>query len=166
MDEEKQSGQEQPASAAPGEERPPEEKKEGEEIPGGEKPTAPQKSLGKVLLIEDDLPMVKMYNTKLVKENFEIEVAYTGEEGLEKIKEWKPDLVVLDLMIPKIGGMELLEKLRADPKTKNLPVIILSNLSQEQDITKSRQLGVKDFMIKANYTPSQVVEKIKSYLKK
>lgn len=137
-----------------------------EKQPAQDQPTPSSKSLGKILLIEDDLPMVKMYNTRLEKENFEIEVAYTGEEGLEKIKEWLPDLVVLDLMIPKIGGMELLEQLRADSKTKNLPVIILSNLSQEQDIVRSRELGVKDFLIKANFTPSQVIEKIKSYLKK
>jgi len=156
MDEEKQAAEEQPAPTAPEEKRPPEE----------EKPASPQKTLGKVLLIEDDLPMVKMYNTKLEKENFETQVAYTGEEGLEKIKEWSPDLVVLDLMIPKIGGMEVLEKLRADPKTKNLPVMVLSNLSQERDITRSRELGVKDYIIKANYTPSQVVEIIKGYLKK
>lgn len=125
-----------------------------------------QESAGKVLLIEDDLPMVKMYSTKLRKENFEVEVACDGEEGLKRAKEWSPDLVVLDLMIPKIGGMELLEQLRADSKTKNLPVIILSNLSQEQDIERSKQLGVKEFLIKANFTPSQVVEKIKGYLRK
>lgn len=125
-----------------------------------------QESAGKVLLIEDDLPMVKMYSTKLRKENFEVEVACDGEEGLKKAKEWSPDLVVLDLMIPKIGGMELLEQLRADSKTKNLPVIILSNLSQEQDIERSKQLEVKEFLIKVNFTPSQVVEKIKGYLRK
>lgn len=134
-----------------------------------EKPSAPPTQgptpVGKILLVEDDLPMVRMYSTKLKKENFEVEVACDGEEGLKKTREWQPDLVVLDLMIPKMGGMGLLEQLRLDPKTKNVPVIILSNLSQEQDIARSRQLGVKEFLIKANFTPSQVVEKIKGYLR-
>lgn len=123
------------------------------------------KPAGKIVLVEDDLPMVKMYSTKLLKENFEVVVAYDGEDGLAKIKEFGPDLVVLDLMVPKIGGMEVLTQLRADSKTKNLPVIILSNLSQDQDIEKAKQLGVKEFLVKANHTPSQVVEKIKTYLK-
>ena len=122
--------------------------------------------LGKVMLVEDDPTMVKMYSTKLGLEGFAVEIACDGEEGLKKIKELLPDLVVLDLMIPKMGGMEVLEQLRADPKTKSLPVIVLSNLSQEQDIQRSHQLGVSEFLIKANFTPGQVVEKIKSILNK
>lgn len=122
-----------------------------------------KKVIGTILLIEDDPPMVRMYSTKLKTENFEVEVAYDGEEGLKKIKEQKIDLVLLDLMIPKLGGMELLEKVRADEKLKKIPVVILSNLSQEQDIQRAKELGVKDFLIKSNYTPSQVVEIVKSY---
>lgn len=122
-----------------------------------------KKVIGTILLIEDDPPMVRMYLTKLKTENFEVEVAYDGEEGLKKIKEQKIDLVLLDLMIPKLGGMELLEKVRADEKLKKIPVVILSNLSQEQDIQRAKELGVKDFLIKSNYTPSQVVAIVKSY---
>jgi two-component system alkaline phosphatase synthesis response regulator PhoP len=124
--------------------------------------TAP--SAGKILLVEDDQTMVKMYATKLLKENFQVEVASDGEQALEKVKSQKPGLVVLDLMIPKIGGMEVLAQLRADPKTRSLPVLILSNLSQDADIQKAKQLGVKEFLVKANFTPSQVVEKIKQYI--
>ena len=122
-----------------------------------------KKVIGTILLIEDDPPMVRMYSTKLKTENFEVEVAYDGEEGLEKIKEQKIDLVLLDLMIPKLGGMELLGRVRADEKLKKIPVVILSNLSQEQDIQRAKELGVKDFLIKSNYTPSQVVAIVKSY---
>lgn len=122
-----------------------------------------KKVIGTILLIEDDPPMVRMYSTKLKTENFEVEVAYDGEEGLKKMKEQKIDLVLLDLMIPKLGGMELLEKVRADGKLKKIPVVILSNLSQEQDIQRAKELGVKDFLIKSNYTPSQVVTIVKSY---
>ena len=123
-----------------------------------------RKSLGRVLLIEDDPPMVKMYSTKLQMEGFEVEVAYDGEKGLEKTEEWKPDLVVLDLMIPKMGGMDVLKQIRANPKTKNVPVLILSNLSQEQDVQLAKELKVKEFLVKANFTPGQVVEKIKQSL--
>lgn len=135
-------------------------------IPSEEPSVLPPKPTVKVLLIEDDLSMVKMYTTRLEKENLEVEVATDGEEGLRKINEGLPDLIVLDLMIPKMGGMELLKQLRASPKTKDLPVIILSNLSQERDIENSRALGVRWFLIKANFTPSQVVEKIKECLRK
>lgn len=126
----------------------------------------PQESVGRILLVEDDLTLAKMYATKLKQERFEVELACDGESGLAKIGEWNPDLVVLDLMVPKIGGIELLTQLRADPKGKTLPVVILSNLSQAEDIQRCNQLGVKEFLVKADFTPSQVVEKIKQYLKK
>lgn len=129
-------------------------------------PATPSKSLGKILLIEDDLPMVKMYSTKLQAEGFEVEVALDGEEGWLKSQTEGIDLVLLDLMIPKMGGMELLEKIKADEKRKKIPVIILSNLSQEQDIKRAIQLGIKDFLIKSNHTPSQVVQIVKGYFQK
>jgi len=121
---------------------------------------------GTILLIEDDLPMVKMYSTKLKIEGFQIVVAYDGEEGLTKLKEEPPGLVLLDLMIPKVGGMEVLEQMKADAKLKDVPVVVLSNLSQEEDMVRAKELGVKDFLIKSNYTPSQVVKIVKSYFEK
>jgi two-component system alkaline phosphatase synthesis response regulator PhoP len=132
--------------------------------PAEEKTEEPAKpSLGTILLVEDDLPMVKMYSTKLKIEGFQVEAAHDGEQGLEKVGKEKIDLVLLDLMIPKLGGMELLEKMRADEKLKKVPVVILSNLSQEQDIQRSKELGVNHFLVKSNHTPSQVVEIVKSY---
>lgn len=122
--------------------------------------------LGRILLVEDDPPMVRMYSTKLTQEGFEVEVAYDGEEGLRKVQEYRPDLLVLDLMIPKIGGLEILARLRAEAATKPLPVIVLSNLSQDQDVAKARELGAVEYLVKANFTPGQVVEKIKAVLKK
>ncbi|MBN1262899.1 MAG: response regulator [Candidatus Pacebacteria bacterium] len=116
-----------------------------------------------ILLVEDDLPMVKMYSTKFKTEGFNVETAYDGEEGLVKLAEKKIDLVVLDLMIPKIGGMDVLEKVRTNERLNKIPVIILSNLSQDQDIKKAKELGVQHFLIKSNYTPSQVVAFVKSY---
>lgn len=141
---------------------------DAKKIKTGEEATpGPSKKLSKrILLIEDDPPMVKMYSTKLKMEGFNVEIAHDGEEGLKKITEWSPELVVLDLMIPKIGGMDLLEQMRTNARTKNLPVIILSNLSQEQDIQKAKRLGVKEFIVKANFTPGQVVNKISTLLRK
>jgi CheY-like chemotaxis protein len=108
--------------------------------------------------------MIKMYSTKLKLEGFQVEFAEDGEAGLEKLQSIKAvGLVILDLMIPKVGGMEVLEKVRSETKFKNLPVIILSNLSQEADIKRATALGVKHFLIKSNYTPSQVVQIVKSY---
>lgn len=125
--------------------------------------SAEKPKLGRILLVEDDLPISKMYSTKLQMEGFEVELAQNGEEGLEKIKANSYDLVLLDLMIPKLGGMEVLEKARAEKNLGELPVIILSNLSQEQDIKKAHELGVKDFLIKSNHTPSEVVRIVKGY---
>jgi DNA-binding response OmpR family regulator len=155
------------ATTKPPVEKPEEVKKEPSET-ADQVQTAPptvEPAIGRILLVEDDLPMVKMYSTKLTKEKFEVMIANDGQQALEKVASDSPDLVVLDLMIPKIGGMEVLAQLRSDPKTKNLPVIILSNLSQDADIIKAKELGVKEFLVKANYTPSQVVEKIKEHLK-
>ncbi len=131
----------------------------------GASQTTPGKAKGKILLVEDDLPMVKMYKTRLELEGFEVEWAGDGAEALVKVKSFKPALVLLDLMIPKIGGMEVLEQLRKDSETTSLAVIILSNLSQENDITRGKQLGVKEFLIKSNYTPTQVVEIVNKYVK-
>lgn len=122
-----------------------------------------KKSLGRVLLVEDDMPMIKMYSTKLNLEGFTVTEAHDGEAGLEKLRTEGADLVILDLMIPKLGGMGVLQAIRDDAKLAKTPVIILSNLSQEQDIQKASGLSVKHFLIKSNHTPSQVVEIVKSY---
>lgn len=146
MDDLKKTAQEQP----------------GKEAVSAEIPAEPRK-IGKILLVEDDLPISKMYATKLQMEGFEVEVAQNGEDGLAKIKEGVYDLVLLDLMIPKLGGMEVLEQTRSEKNMARLPVIVLSNLSQEEDILRAHELGVKDFLIKSNHTPSEVVRIVKGY---
>jgi len=122
-----------------------------------------KQSLGTILLVEDDLPMVKMYSTKLEIEGFTVKTAHDGEVGWEKVQEGGVDLILLDLMIPRLGGMDLLERIRVESKFKTVPVVILSNLSQEQDIKRATELGVKHFLIKSNHTPSQVVAVVKGY---
>lgn len=117
-----------------------------------------------VLIIEDDPLLVKMYTTKLSMEGFGVEVAEDGEAGLGKALGNSIDFILLDIMMPKLSGIDLLVQLRQNPKGKNIPVIVMSNLIDEEKAKKARDLGVKEFLVKANLTPSQVVAKIRQYI--
>ncbi len=122
--------------------------------------------MAKVLLIEDDSLMVKMYDMKFTHDGFDVETALDGEEGVEKAKTTNPDTIILDIMLPKISGAQVLEKLKEDPKTKDIPVIVLTNLSiTEEEVTKCRELGAKEVLMKTEITPQDVVDKIKEYSK-
>ncbi len=119
--------------------------------------------MSKVLLIEDDSLMVKMYNMKFTHDGFDVDVALDGEEGLQKAKN-NPNIIVLDIMLPKMSGTEVLEKLKADDQTKNIPVIVLTNLNaNEEDVTKCSDLGAKEVLMKTDVTPQEVVDKIREY---
>ena len=117
-----------------------------------------------ILLIEDDPFLVGMYKDKLEIEGFEVVVAEDGLQGLNFALSKNVDMVLLDILIPKLSGIDLLVRLRQDEKGKNLPVIALTNLSGSGDEEKIRSYGVKDYLVKSNYTPAQVVEVIKKYL--
>ena len=117
-----------------------------------------------ILLIEDDLFLVDIYTTKLKEANFEIGVATNGEMALTKLKEKMPDLVILDIVLPCIDGWEILRKIKQDFKLKDLKVIILSNIDQKEEIEKGLKLGVTKYLIKAHYTPSEIIEEIKKCL--
>lgn len=119
----------------------------------------------KVLVIEDDKFLRELIVRKLLKEGMETIEAVDGEEGQAKVKEEKPDLILLDLILPGIDGFQLLAQIKADPELKAIPVIILSNLGQKEDIDRGMQLGAVDYLIKAHFTPGEVVEKIKETLK-
>jgi DNA-binding response OmpR family regulator len=118
----------------------------------------------KVALIEDEPFLASMYKTKLELEGFEVQHASDGEAGLKLVSESKPDLILLDVVMPKMDGFEVLTQLRANVDTGKLPVILLTNLGQRADIEKGLQLGATDYIIKANYTPAQVVAKVKEHL--
>jgi len=118
-----------------------------------------------ILLVEDDPFLVEIYNTKLKEAGFSVIVANDGKEGLKKIKEKKPDLVLLDIVLPNINGWEFLKEVRRDDKLSDLKIIILSNLSQRDEINKGLELGAIKYLIKAHYTPSEVIEEIKKILK-
>ena len=119
----------------------------------------------KILIVEDDRFLSEMYSTKLTESGFEVEVAYDGNEGLRLIKELKPDLVLLDIVLPKMDGFEILERIQKDEASKNIPVIALTNLGQKEEVEKGIRLGASDYAIKAHFTPTEVVAKVKKILK-
>lgn len=119
----------------------------------------------KILIIEDDRFLRELISKKLVKEGFEVSDAIDGEEGIKKIKSEKPDLILLDLILPGIDGFEVLSKMKDDPAVSSLPVIILSNLGQKEDVEKGLKLGAVDYLIKAHFTPGEIIEKIRANLK-
>ncbi len=119
----------------------------------------------KILIVEDDKFLRELIARKLLDEGFKIVQAVDGEEGLKKAKEEKPDLILLDLILPGIDGFEVLRQIKRDPEIAKIPVIILSNLGQEEDIEKGFKSGAVDYLIKAHFTPGEIIEKIDKYLK-
>jgi len=118
-----------------------------------------------ILIIEDDKFLRELIIQKLLKEDFEVSEAIDGEEGIKKIKEEKPDLILLDLILPGIDGFEVLSRMKEDPALVSIPVIILSNLGQKEDVERGLKLGAVDYLIKAHFTPGEIIEKIKTNLK-
>lgn len=118
-----------------------------------------------ILVIEDDKFLRELIVQKLIKENYQVSEAVDGEQGIKKIKEEKPDLVLLDLILPGIDGFEVLSKMREDSNVSSIPVIILSNLGQKEDVERGLKLGAIDYLIKAHFTPGEIIEKIKNVLK-
>lgn len=118
-----------------------------------------------ILIIEDDKILSKMYSEKFKLEGFDVVIAQDGEEGLEYISEKNPSFILLDMMLPKFTGQDVLNQLkkRASDNTTP-PIIALTNLAQKDDAQKALELGAKEYLVKAMYTPDQVVEKVKFYL--
>ncbi|NMB56342.1 response regulator [Candidatus Beckwithbacteria bacterium] len=119
----------------------------------------------KILLVEDDSLLINMYKTKFESEGFIVLTAGDGEAGLQIIQNQIPDFIVLDYMMPKMSGFEFLQTIKQNQSLKHIPVIMLSNMSNPTEAQKAKQLGVNEFLVKANFTPSQITEKVKQYLK-
>mgnify|MGYP006291090135 CR=1 FL=1 len=119
----------------------------------------------KILIVEDDKFLRELISQKLVKEGFDIAEAVDGEQAVKKVKDVDPDLILLDLILPGIDGFEVLTKIKEDPVLAEVPVIVLSNLGQKDDIEKGLNLGATDYLIKAHFTPSEIIEKVKKNLK-
>ena len=120
----------------------------------------------KVLVIEDDQRINKVYTVKLSVEGIKVATAIDGEEGLRKVYSELPDLIILDLMLPKKSGFEILKEIKADSRVKHIPVLILSNLAQEKEIDEGMALGADGYIVKSNISIQQVVEKIKETIEK
>ena len=118
-----------------------------------------------ILLVEDDTFLIDIYTTKFRKAGFGVEVAEDGEKALRIIKEKAPDVVLLDIVLPHVDGWELLGKIKESEASKNLKIVVLSNLGQKIEVEKGLQLGATKYLIKSHYTPTQVVEEIKKILK-
>ncbi len=118
----------------------------------------------KILIVEDDRFLRELISRKLQTENYQICEAIDGEEGVRAAKAEKPDLVLMDLILPGIDGFEALTRIKQEKETAAIPVIILSNLGQKEDIERGLKLGAADYMIKAHFTPKEVVEKIVSII--
>lgn len=119
-----------------------------------------------VLLVEDDVFLASIYQKKFEMEGFKITVADNGEKGLVEAKKKRYDIILLDILLPKLDGFAVLERLKDDAETKDVPVILLTNLGQKDDVEKGLQAGAVDYLIKAHFKPSEVVEKVRSVLKK
>jgi DNA-binding response OmpR family regulator len=120
----------------------------------------------KILLAEDDKFICKAYQDGLTRAGFEVVIAHDGEQALSKIKSDKPDLILLDLIMPSKNGFEVMEDLKKNPSMSKAPVVILSNLGQESDVKKSKDLGAVDYLVKSNYSMKEVIEKVQSFLGK
>jgi CheY-like chemotaxis protein len=120
--------------------------------------------MSKVLIVEDDPLISRMYQKIFTFEKFEVDVAANGEEALSKVSSFAPGLILLDVMMPKMNGLQVLEKLKEDSQTKNIPVVMLTNLAGQQDAETAIAKGAVKYIIKSEYEPKQVVEMVKEVL--
>lgn len=110
-----------------------------------------------VLLIEDDNLISRMYQDKFTQEGYQVNVAFNGEEGLIKLKQEKPILILLDIVMPKMNGFEVLEKIKTNPEFKKIPVILLTSMDELDAAKKGLKLGASAYLIKSNYSPDQII---------
>ncbi|MEM4270576.1 MAG: response regulator [Candidatus Pacearchaeota archaeon] len=118
----------------------------------------------RVLLIEDEMRLHKLFEDLFRAENLELISAYDGQSGLNFIQATMPDLIILDLILPRKSGFEVLEEIKKDSNLENIPVIVLTNVENKSEIEKAKELGVKDYLIKANYSLEDILKKIREIL--
>ena len=119
----------------------------------------------KILIVDDDAFLSGIYATKLDLEGFQVVTAHDGEEGIKMALKELPDLILLDVLMPKLDGFEALKRIKAEPTIKDIPVIMLTNLGQKEDIEKGIEDGAVYYLIKAHFVPAEAVAKIKKVLK-
>lgn len=126
--------------------------------------TSTKKERKKILLVEDDTFILEMYATKLLNFGYDVLTATDGEEALKIIKDKHPDFILLDLVLPSMDGFDVLKVIKKDAKTKSIPVVLLTNLGERKDVETGLKLGANDYLIKAHFTPSEVIEKIQNLI--
>lgn len=117
-------------------------------------------------MIEDDLFWLRLYRDQFARVGFDVVLASTGPEGLHQVASKKPDIILLDLMLPQKSGFEVLEELKKQPDTKDIPVIILSILGQESDIAEAMRLGAQDYLLKTDVRVTDVIAKVMEWINK
>jgi len=120
--------------------------------------------MSRILIVEDDPYIMRVYERKFQAEGFTIATAKNGEEGLEKVKEAKPDIILLDLVMPKKDGFEFVRELRKDDTYAKTPIIVLTNLGQEHDIERAQKLGISAYLLKSNQSIQDVFEMVQKTL--
>lgn len=121
--------------------------------------------MAKILLVDDDLLLVRMYQKKLENDGYIVATADDGETALQKVQELKPDLILLDIMMPKVNGLQVLAILKEDKETESIPVILLTNVGgSDEDVNRGLELGAVAYLVKAGNRPSAVVAKVKEIL--
>lgn len=118
-----------------------------------------------ILIVEDDLFLAEIYQKKFEMEGFKVSMANNGEKAITDIKKKNPDLVLLDILLPKLDGFSVLEAVKADASVKNIPIILLTNLGQQDDVQRGLEKGAADYLIKTHFKPSEVVDKVRKILK-
>ncbi len=118
----------------------------------------------KLLVVEDDPLLSRMYQIIFSSNAYEVSIATDGADGLDQIRSWKPDLVLLDIMMPKLNGMEVLKKIKSDPEVRNIPVVVLTNLAGNTDVQAALELGAVRYIIKSENKPKVVEEIVRGIL--
>lgn len=118
----------------------------------------------KILVIEDEHPLSAILEERLLDEGYKVVIAIHGEEGWQKTKTEEPDLVILDIILPRLDGFVYLRRLRDHKTLHSIPVIILSNLGQDEDVTQGRELGAVDYLVKSNHSLDAIIKRINHYL--
>jgi len=120
----------------------------------------------KILIVEDDVFVRDIYNIKFQKEGFAVTLATNGVEALERLEKFIPDIILLDIIMPYMNGMEVLKKIKGDEQLKNIPVIMLTNISDKEKVDEAISQESVDYLIKSHFTPAEVVSKVYALLKK
>lgn len=120
----------------------------------------------KILVVEDEEIMFNLLKRRLEREGYEVYIAEDGEKGLTVMKEVDPDLILLDIIMPKLGGLEVMEKMKEDKSLSSIPVIVISNSGQPVEIDKAQRLGARDWLVKANFDLQEIVDKVNNQIGK